>query len=423
MLIQSTSLYKTLQKLYSRKINLGLNRVNKVLNALGKPHLQLNNPINILGSDGKMSVLTSLKYFIEADKKKVTAFTSPHLYDFRHRFWLKNRYISIHEIKKFIKTIKKTKLNLTLFELLTCVYILAAKNISNISYNLVESGLLFKRDSTNLWNSPRAQIITNINFQHQDWINPKTIKEICIQKVAYLSKNSNIYIARQNPKTLKIIKNILKKNPSKKIYSSNWKIIKKNNKKYYKDKSQTILLNTKLIHSNALIDNLCLAIKVALDLGIKKKTISKTLPQIKFEGRVQYINQGKLKNLLNKNEKILIDGCHSEASAKNLYNYLKTVKGPIYGIWGMQKNKLPEKFIKSFKKIFKKIITIPIQDEPNALMPKELKVISEKFGIRTETCTSIEKALKKLSSTEKKTIVIFGSLYLIGSVLSKNLSI
>ena len=420
MLIQSTSLYKTLQKLYSRKINLGLNRVNKVLNVLGKPHLQLNNPINILGSDGKMSVLTSLKYFIEADKKKVTAFTSPHLYDFRHRFWLKNRYISIVEIKKFIKIIKKTKLNLTLFELLTCVYILAAKNINNISYNLVESGLLFKKDSTNLWNSPRAQIITNINFQHQDWINPKTINEICIQKVAYLSKNSNIYIARQNPRTLKIIKNILKKNPSKKIYSSNWKIIKKNNKKYYKDKNQTILLNTKLIHSDALIDNLCLAIKVALDLGIKKKTISKTLPQIKFEGRVQYINKGKLKNLLNKNEKILIDGCHSEASAKNLYNYLKTVKGPIYGIWGMQKNKLPEKFIKSFKKIFKKIITIPIQDEPNALMPKELKVISEKFGIRTEACTSIEKALKKLSSAEKKTIVIFGSLYLIGSVLSKN---
>ena len=420
MSIQSASLYKTLQKLYSRKINLGLNRVNKVLNVLGKPHLQLNNPINILGSDGKMSVLTSLKYFIEADKKKVTAFTSPHLYDFRHRFWLKNRYISIVEIKKFIKIIKKTKLNLTLFELLTCVYILAAKNINNISYNLVESGLLFKRDSTNLWNSPRAQIITNINFQHQDWINPKTIKEICIQKVAYLSKNSNIYIARQNPKTLKIIKNILKKNPSKKIYSSNWKIIKKNNKKYYKDNNQTILLNTKLIHSDALIDNLCLAIKVALDLGIKKKVISKTLPQIKFEGRVQYINKGKLKNLLNKNEKILIDGCHSEASAKNLYNYLKTVKGPIYGIWGMQKNKLPEKFIKSFKKIFKKIITIPIQDEPNALMPKELRVISEKFGIRTEACTSIEKALKKLSSAEKKTIVIFGSLYLIGSVLSKN---
>ena len=56
-----------------------------------------------------------------------------------------------------------------------------------------------------------------------------------------------------------------------------------------------------------------------------------------------------------KKEELLIDGCHSKKSAENLYNYLKTLKKPIYGIWGMQKNKVPEEFIKSFKKIFKKI--------------------------------------------------------------------
>ena len=33
------------------------------------------------------------------------------------------------------------------------------------------------------------------------------------------------------------------------------------------------------------------------------------------------------------------------ASAKNLYNYLKKLKEPVYGIWGMQKNKLPENII------------------------------------------------------------------------------
>ena len=37
--------------------------------------------------------------------------------------------------------------------------------------------------------------------------------------------------------------------------------------------------------------------------------------------------------------KLLVDGCHSIASAKNLYNYLKTLKEPVYGILGMQKNK------------------------------------------------------------------------------------
>ena len=93
MLLQSTSLYKKLQKRYSRRINLNLNRINKVLHKLNNPHLSLANPINILGSDGKMSVLTSLKFFLEANKKSTTAFTSPHLYDFRHRMWLKNNYI------------------------------------------------------------------------------------------------------------------------------------------------------------------------------------------------------------------------------------------------------------------------------------------------------------------------------------------
>ena len=225
MLSQSISLYKKLQKQYSRRINLNLNRIEKVLKKLNQPHLQVKNPINIIGSDGKMSVLTSLKFFLEANNKKVNTFTSPHLYDLRHRMSLKNKFISISQIKKFKKIIEKTKKKLTLFELLTCIYLLAAKEQKNVDFNLIESGLLFKKDSTNLWNKPRAQIITNINFQHQEWVKPKTIGEICRQKVGFLSKNTVIYIGEQNLKNLKIIKKILKKNPSKKIYFSNWKIL------------------------------------------------------------------------------------------------------------------------------------------------------------------------------------------------------
>ena len=137
MLSHSIDLYKNLQKRYSRKINLDLDRIQKVLTSLAFPHLELESPINILGSDGKMSTLVSLKYFFEAHKKKVTAFTSPHLYDLRHRFWLKNRYITLREIKKYIKIIEGTGLQLTLFELLTCVYILAAKERKKIHYHLI----------------------------------------------------------------------------------------------------------------------------------------------------------------------------------------------------------------------------------------------------------------------------------------------
>ena len=419
MLSQSIALYKNLQKRYSRRINLDLARIKKVLTALAFPHLELELPINILGSDGKMSTLTSLKYFLEAHKKNVTTFTSPHLYDVRHRFWLKNRHITLKEIKKYTKIIEATRLKLTLFELLTCVYILAAIKQKNVHYNLVEAGLLFKKDSTNLWTEPKAQIITNINFQHQDWVNPQTLTEICKQKLDSLSQNTTIYISKQQPKTLKIIKSILKRNKSKKIYASQFSVKKNKNYYLYKDRNHKIPILSNTIHSEGLINNLALSIKIALDFGVPKKTIAKTIPKIQFEGRVQYLIKGKLNKLLKKNESLLVDGCHSIASAENLYKYLKTLKEPVYGIWGMQKNKLPDLFIKSFNKIFKKIITVTISNEPNALKAEQLRSISQKY-MPTSTASNIRTGLRQLSSIEKKTIVIFGSLYLTGEVLSKN---
>jgi len=419
MLSQSIDLYKNLQKRYSRRINLDLKRIQKVLTSLAFPHLELRNPINVLGSDGKMSTLTSLKYFLEAHKKSITTFTSPHLYDIRHRFWLKNKYITLKEIKKYTKLVEATNLKLTLFELLTCVYILAAKNQKKINYHLIEAGLLFKKDSTNLWADPKAQIITNINFQHQDWVKPKTLEEICRQKLDSLSQNTTIYVGKQLPKTLKIIKNILKDNKSKQIYATSFKVKKIKDHYFYQDKKNIIPIKSKTIHSEGLINNLSLAIKVALDFGVPKKIIIKTIPKIQFEGRVQYLVVGKFKKLLNSNEKLLIDGCHSIASAMNLHNYLKTLKEPIYGIWGMQKNKMPELFIKSFNKIFKKIVTVTIPNQPNALKAEKLRSISQKY-MPSITAPNIKAALKRLSSEEKKTIVIFGSLYLTGEILSRN---
>ena len=420
MSLKTTILYKKLQKRYSRRINLDLSRIKKVLNVLGNPHLKMSNPCNVIGSDGKMSVLTSLKYFLISEKKRVTAFTSPHLCDVRERFWLKDRHINFKEMNKFVKIVEKTKLKLTLFELLTCVYILAASKKNEVSFNLIESGLFFKKDSTNLWKFPRAQIITNINFQHQDWIYPKTINEICKQKVGYLSKNTTIYISKQDRKVLKIIKKILKKNPSKKVFPSIWKIQHKNKKIYYKDKKNSIPILNKNIKSKGLLNNLGLAIKIALDFGVSKNTIKKTIPKIKFDGRVQYVKNGKLKKILYKKEKLLIDGCHSKKSAENLFNYLKTIDGPIYGIWGMQKNKLPEIFLKSFNNIFKKIVTMKIPDEPNALSAVKLKEICRKQNYIAETSPNFSSALKQCSDKKRKTIVVFGSLYLIGKFLNAN---
>jgi len=418
-MINSEVYYNQLQKKYSRKITLGLSRIRKALKLLNSPELKLSNPCNILGSDGKYTTGKNLLMFIEASGKSASHFVSPHLFSLESRFWLKNRFIKINEIKKYEKMVNKLKVKLSLFELLTIIYILAASK-AKAEYNLVEAGLLFAKDSTRLWKKPLFQVCTNLNLQHKEWIHPKTINEICRQKVGHLSNLSNIYIGKQKPKVLKIVKKILKKNNSKIIYPSTWKIIYKNKKIYYKDKKNTILIKSNNINSKGLMDNLGLSIKIALDLNIKPKIIEKTIPKISYEGRVQYIKKGKLRKLINKNEALLLDGCHSNQSADNLYKYLKKLKIPIYGIWGMQKNKYPKQFLKNFNGIFKKIITFKINNEPNALGSEELKNISTNLGYESVAAKDFKDALKLVSTNSKKTICVFGSLYGVGSALKLN---
>ena len=106
-MIGSEIYYDQLQKRYGRKITLGLNRIKKALKKLNDPHFKLKRPCSILGSDGKFSCLKSLKYFIEANGQTTSTFISPHLYDMRSRIWLKNRFISLNEIKKYEKKISK----------------------------------------------------------------------------------------------------------------------------------------------------------------------------------------------------------------------------------------------------------------------------------------------------------------------------
>ena len=50
----------------------------------------------------------------------------------------------------------------------------------------------------------------------------------------------------------------------------------------------------------------------------------------------------------------MLDGAHAETDAKNLANYLRSIKLPKYGIWAMMKNKEPDLFIKQFKNILKR---------------------------------------------------------------------
>ena len=79
MSLQSINLYNQLakNKLFKKSINFNLSRIKKFLKKINNPERRLQNVISIIGSDGKYSLLTSLKFFIEASNQTTSAFISP----------------------------------------------------------------------------------------------------------------------------------------------------------------------------------------------------------------------------------------------------------------------------------------------------------------------------------------------------------
>tara|TARA_B100001564_G_scaffold33558_1_gene24564 strand:- start:3 stop:1265 length:1263 start_codon:yes stop_codon:yes gene_type:complete len=418
---QSISLYKQLasNKLFTKSINFDLKRIKLVLKKLDHPEKKLTNVINFLGSSGKFTTLYSVKSFIEANGQTASAYISPSLRDIKERFWMGERFLNYQEIRQSIKFIEKLKIPLTIFEALTVIYIVNASKQNN-DYHLVEAGALFAKDSTNVFDFPLAQVIVNINKQHLNFLKKKTLNEVIYQKVGFLSNFTQIYVGKQRPEVLNKIKKNLKENKSKINYPNSWKLIKKNKYFFYQDKENKIKLITKNIFSKGLLENLCHAIKIALDLKIDRRVIERTIPNISFEGRFHYLKKGKIKNKLHKNEQIMLDGAHAETDAKNLANYLKNIKIPKYAIWAMMKNKEPDLFIKQLKGIFKKIITIPIENEKNCMSAKDLKTIAKKNQFNADKANNFNEAIKKISSSEKKLINCIGSLYNVGNILNKN---
>ena len=399
---QSVNLYNQLanHNLFKKSVNFGLKRIKLALDLLGQPEKKLKNVISVIGESGKFTTLFSLKSFIEANKQKVTAHISPSLKDIRERFYMGNRYLTYQEIRKTIKKIEKLNIPLTVFECLTLVFIINASKI-NADYNIQETGALWRLDSNNVNDFPKIQICTNINKQHLNFLKKKNLDEVIKEDVGSLSNFTNIYIGKQSPYVLKRIRMLLKNNKSKIIFPNMWKLKKKGEKYYYQDRKIKIKLNTKNIYSKGMLENVCLAIKVALDLNINKKTIQKTLPLLSFEGRFQYLNKGKIKKKLHKNEIIMIDGAHATADAQNLARYLKSIKIPKYGIWAMTKKKESDLFIKQLRGIFKKIVTMPIENESNSVSAEKLYKIATKNKFKTEKSVSFTDALKKISSSEK----------------------
>ena len=74
--------------LHPKRIDLSLDRMWRLLAALGHPERRLPPVIHVAGTNGKGSTIAFMRAILEAAGKRVHVYTSPHLVRFNERFRL-----------------------------------------------------------------------------------------------------------------------------------------------------------------------------------------------------------------------------------------------------------------------------------------------------------------------------------------------
>ena len=410
-------------KLHPKEIDLSLNRIKNLCKKLGNPQDKIK-AINVIGTNGKNSTIQACFAILKEANIKCNVYTSPHIQKVNERFIFNNKQIDDDELVELFEKVEKINDNeeITFFEILTACYFYKSAQYPN-NINLIESGLFFRFDATNILKENLASIVTSISKDHLDWL-PKieqTIDKIIFEKTSNLL-NSNIIVARQNSHSTmeKIVKNI-DKNQSKKYYFNKdfTYSTKENNFFYYEDQFGGLKLPKPNVLGQFQLENISTAIAALriLDLGIKEENIKKGIQKINNIARLQEIKSGKLKSLAKENL-FLISGDHNEDGARVLNEYLKSLDCKKHIIIGMMANKEHEKYISYFKDV-SSITTIDIKSQPNAISGKELKKKFKNFP-NVKYQESIEQAIKSINLSPGDLLLITGSLYLCSEVLSLN---
>ena len=413
-----------LQELHPKEIDLSLDRIQSLCKKLGNPQDKIK-AISIVGTNGKYSTIQAMFSILKEANFNCNIYTSPHIKSINERFVFNNEELNDEDLANLLEEVEEANNGepITFFEILTAAYFLKASQYPD-NINLIESGLFFRFDATNILKNNLASVVTSIGLDHLDWLpeNEQTVEKIIFEKTSSLL-NSNIIVAKQSTNKIKEnIKKTISNNRSNKFFhNENYSFtMQENDFFYYEDQFGGIKLPMPNVKGQFQLENVSTAIatlRILKDLKIKDDHIKKGILKINCIARLQEIKSGKLKELV-KDHKLFVDGSHNPLGAKVLNEYLESLDCNKHIILGMMANKDHNEYMSFFKDI-STLTTIDIPNQPNSIKGGELKDKLNGFS-NINYKESIEAAIKSIPVKENDIILITGSLYLAGEVLNLN---
>lgn len=179
-----------IDKLHSKGmfyIELGLDRISKILNSFNNPQDKLKY-IHVAGTNGKGSVCSIIESILKEAGYKTGLYTSPHIYEYTERIKISGNEISKRDFSKYFEKVysKTNEMNtfLTEFEILTVIMFLYFAD-NDVDIVILETGMGGRFDATNVIKKNLCSIITHIDLDHTDRLG-HTKEEIATEKAGII---------------------------------------------------------------------------------------------------------------------------------------------------------------------------------------------------------------------------------------------
>ena len=392
--------------LYSLRLfgtKLGLEHTFRLAELAGNPQQRLRF-IHVAGTNGKGSTCAMLESIYRTAGLKTGLFTSPHLVSFCERIQVDRVPISqedvVHLLSELQPLLKQfaAEAHPTFFEVVT---VMALKYFAKKGCDLViwETGLGGRLDSTNIV-TPLASVITNVQFDHQQWLG-QSLRQIAMEKAGIIKAGIPVISGAESAEAIEAIRRTAAAgNSALTIVNSG--------------DAPAAVIQLPLLGEHQRL-NAALALETVSVLqrvvAVSPEAIQTGLRTVNWPGRLQRVSRSG-------NHELLLDGAHNVDGAKALRKAIEQLFPQRLEamVLGMLRDKDCEAICEVLAPLSKTIYVCPVESERSADAGSLAQLCSAANpAARVVTSGRLSEALDQTSNAAL--VLLTGSLYFVGEAL------
>ncbi len=432
---RSDAVLKRLLTLHPKKIDLALDRILRLLDDLGDPHLRLPPVIHVAGTNGKGSACAFARAMLEAQGLKVHVHTSPHLVRFHERIRIAGRLISEEALVSLLEEVEQVNQGreITFFEITGAAMFLAfARYPADVC--VLEVGLGGKYDATNVVPNPAMTVIQPVGLDHREFLGDD-LAGIAAEKAGIIKQGSPLVVGPQSEIAHDaILSQADRLGVTVFEFGQDFASRQEHGRMVYEDEIGLLDLPMPKLIGRHQIENAGVAIAALRHARRgwgEDAAVEKGLAQVEWPGRLQRLHKGPLIDYAPRGAEIWLDGGHNPHGAEVVSRAMADMEEhgerPLYLICAMLANKDAVGYLRAFNGLARHVVTLAIPGEAASLGAGALYDAARRAGLDAAPAEDLDDAMLQVTAWTRlgdndvpPRILICGSLYLAGKVLAEN---